>query len=94
MAIALRLGFETLTLADYDAVMEVLDVPGNWPDGLVAHASMEIDGKLVVHDAWESRAHWDAFVAERLGAAIAQALGDRAEQPQIIERELHTMLTR
>jgi hypothetical protein len=93
MAIALRAGFENLTLTDYDAILEAMNFPADWPDGLLAHASMEIDGKLVVHDAWESRAQFDAFVADRLGPALGQALGDRAEQPQLIERELHTMFT-
>ena len=94
MAVALRLDFEHLQLADYDAACQALNFPADWPDGLLAHGSMEADGKLRVYDVWQSRAHFDQFVAERLGAAIGQALGDRAEQPQVTERPLHTFYTR
>ena len=54
---------------------------------------MEVDGKLRVYDVWESRAEFDQFVADRLGAAIGQALGERAEQPQVTERPFYTFYT-
>lgn len=73
MAVALRLDFDTLQLADYDAVCEALDFPADWPDGLLAHGSLKVDGKLRVQDVWESRDHFDQFVADRLGAAIGGA---------------------
>jgi hypothetical protein len=89
MAIALRLGFSENTTADYDSVCEALNFPADWPDGLLAHASYEQDG-LVVSDVWESRGHFDRFVESRLQAAMGQALGDRAREPDIIERALHS----
>jgi len=49
---------------------------------------------LRVYDVWQSRAQFDQFVADRLGAAIGQALGERAEQPQITEEPFHTFYTR
>lgn len=94
MAVGLSLDFENLQLADYDAVCEALNFPADWPDGLLAHGSADVDGKLRVYDIWESRAEFDQFVADRLGAAMGQALGDRAEQPQVTERSLHTFYTR
>lgn len=94
MAVGLRLDFESLQLADYDAVCEALNFPADWPDGLLAHGSVEVDGKLRVCDVWESRAQFDRFVADRLGAAIGQALGERAEQPQVTEGAFHTFYTR
>lgn len=94
MAVGVRLGFESLQLADYDAVCEALDFPADWPDGLLAHGSVEVDGKLRVEDVWESRKQFDQFVADRLGAAMEQALGERAEQPHVTEEPFHTFYTR
>jgi hypothetical protein len=48
----------------------------------------------VVNDVWESRQHFDRFVEQRLRTAMAQASGERAREPEIIERELHTVYTR
>ena len=53
-----------------------------------------MDGRLRVTDAWESREHFDRFVEDRLQAAIAEAMGDRAEPPQVTEIELHSFHTR
>ncbi len=94
MSIGLRMDFEALQLADYDAVCEALNFPADWPEGLQAHGSREVDGKLRVYDVWESRAQFDEFVASRLGTALGQALGDRAEQPNVIEEPLHSFYAR
>lgn len=94
MAVGIRLDFESLQLADYDAVCEALDFPADWPAGLLAHGSVEVDGRLRVYDVWESRSGFDQFVAGRLGAALGQALGERAEQPQVTEGPFHTFHTR
>jgi hypothetical protein len=94
MAVGLRLNFPSNTLEDYDKVIEALDFPANWPDGLIAHGSHEADGHLVVNDVWESRGHFDRFVEERLQAAMGEALGERANEPEIVEREMHTFQAR
>jgi hypothetical protein len=52
------------------------------------------DGHLVVNDAWESRGHFDRFVEERLQKAMGEAIGDRAREPEIVERELHSYYAR
>jgi hypothetical protein len=94
MAVGLRLDFESLQLADYDAVCQALNFPADWPDGQLAHGSVEVDGKLRVYDVWESRAQFDQFVAARLGAALGQALGERVEEPTVTEGSFHTYYTR
>ena len=94
MAVGLRLDFTNFTLHDYDSVCKALNFPTDWPDGLKAHASTEVDGALRVMDMWESRQHFDRFVETRLQAALGEAMGDRAEAPQITEFELHTLYTR
>jgi hypothetical protein len=94
MAVGLRLEFANLTLQDYDSICKALNFPAEWPDGLRVHASTEVDGRLRVMDMWESRQHFDRFVESRLQGAMAEAVGDRAEAPQITEFQLHTMYTR
>jgi hypothetical protein len=94
MATRVQLDFASVTLDDYDRVSETLNFPSDWPDGLLAHGSAEIEGRLRVVDVWESGGHFDRFVDERLGAAIAQTLGDRAEQPSRSDVELHTFYTK
>jgi hypothetical protein len=56
MAVGLRLNFPENTLDDYDKVTAALNFPAQWPDGLIAHGSHEVDGHLVVNDVWQSRA--------------------------------------
>ena len=93
MAVGLGLDFSNLGLDDYDAICRALNFPADWPDGLLAHSSAEVDGRLRVVDAWESRQHFDRFVQERLQSAMGEAVGDRAEQPEVAETELHTFFT-
>ena len=91
MAVALRLDFTNFGLDEYDAICKSLNFPADWPDGLIVHGSTEVDGQLRVLDIWESRQQFDGFVANRLQAAMGQAMGDRAEAPQITQMDLHTL---
>ena len=90
MPVGIRLDFENVGLGDYDAVCRTLNFPSDWPDGLLAHGSADVDGRLVVTDVWETRQHFDRFVDERLGSAMGETVGDRGGQPQITEVQLHT----
>ena len=94
MAVGLRLDFANLGLDDYDAICGALNFPADWPDGLLAHCSTEVDGRLCVLDVWESRQQFDQFGESRLQGAMGQAMGDRAEAPEITETKLHTFQTR
>lgn len=94
MPVGLRLSFPTNTLDDYEKVTEALNFPADWPDGLIVHGSHEADGHLVVNDVWESRGHFDRFAEERLQGTMSEALGDRASEPEIVERELHSFYAR
>lgn len=94
MAVGLRLNFQENTLDDYDKVCNALNFPADWPDGLIAHGSHDVDGHLVVNDVWETRGHFDRFVEARLQKAMGDAIGDRARPPEIMERELHTFYAR
>ncbi|HEU4978159.1 MAG TPA: hypothetical protein VFT42_04635 [Solirubrobacteraceae bacterium] len=94
MATRIQLDFATLGLDDYERVCEALNFPADWPQGLLAHGSAEADGHLRVVDVWESASAFDAFVGSRLMPAIGEALGDRAEQPERSDAELHSFYTR
>lgn len=94
MAVGLRLDFSSIGLDDYDAICRALNFPADWPDGLLAHGSSEVDGRLRVVDVWESRQHFDRFAQERLQSATSEAVGDRAEPPEIAETELHSFHAR
>lgn len=94
MATRIQLDFANLGLDDYERVCEALNFPADWPEGLLAHGSAEADGHLRVVDVWESASAFDGFAESRLGAAVGQALGDRAEQPERNDAELHSFYTR
>ena len=49
---------------------------GDAPEGMLAgYAGTADDGKLRVVSVWQSRAHAERFFAEKLGPALAKALG-------------------
>ena len=95
MPVGLRLNFPENTLDDYDKVVKALNFPAEWPDGLIVHSSHEVEGHTQLLEVWETRGHYDRFVAERLQTTIVETLGDRARPPaEIVERELHSFYAR
>ncbi|MBK5333354.1 MAG: hypothetical protein JJD93_15360 [Ilumatobacteraceae bacterium] len=77
MSYAIVLVFEGVSEADYWKVNETLginrDGSGDWPDGIKSHAAGPTPNGWVVVEKWESKAAQEAFMASRLGAAIAAA---------------------
>jgi len=76
MSYGIVLVFGDATEEQYWAVNKELginpDGTGDWPDGLVAHTGGPIEGGgLVVVEQWTSKAAHEAFMAGRLGAALA-----------------------
>ena len=68
----------TVGKALYDAVNEKLGIDaaggtGPWPDGLISHAGGTTPDGFIVYEVWESKAKQEAFMAGRLGAALAAA---------------------
>ncbi|HET9050148.1 MAG TPA: hypothetical protein VFO60_00500 [Candidatus Dormibacteraeota bacterium] len=64
------------TPEQYTRVSEII-VAGGPVDGLLVHTGFVNGDHIEVVDAWESRAHFDAF-EERLVAAIKQVVGAEA----------------
>lgn len=93
MAVGLRIKFDDGTQEQYGAVNAQMNVEEDRPDGLIFHAAGPIDGGWGVIDFWESREHFDRFLAARLGPAVA-ALGDKAppRPPDIKEFPVHNTI--
>jgi len=76
MADALILEFDGFGVDAYERVNSELGIDpatgeGDWPDGLISHVGAGKDGGLVVFEIWRSQADQEAFMAERLGPALA-----------------------
>ena len=94
MPTRIQLDFAEITTADYDRIAQELNFPADWPEGLIAHGSADVDGQLRVVDVWESAGHFDRYSESHLGPAVGRVLGDRAREPQRSDQELHTFYTR
>jgi hypothetical protein len=78
MAEGLILEFDGVGRDQYDAVNGRLGIDpnsasGDWPDGLVAHLGAGKPNGWVVVEVWQSREQQEAFMRERLGAALQEA---------------------
>ncbi|NEA37319.1 hypothetical protein [Streptomyces sp. SID13031] len=85
----------TPPFASIDQFDRVMDNLGTEPDGLEArYVGSAADGLRVV-TLWESKAHADRFFAERLGPALAKALGpEPAGSPAVIGIDVARTYTR
>ena len=77
MAVGLRAKFAGGTQAQYDALHARLDTENTPPEGIIFHSAGPIEEGWGVIDFWESRAHFDWFVEQRLQPALHE-LGDQA----------------
>lgn len=68
----------------YDALMQELDLEHRQPAGALTHACGFDDAGICVLDVWETRADFDAFLADRLRPAFAK-LGIEFVEPQILD---------
>jgi len=75
MAIGLRIKFAGGTQEQYDAMHAEMNVDADQPEGLIFHMAGPIEDGWGIIDAWESRGHFDAFQAGRIGPAM-EKLGD------------------
>lgn len=90
MAYGIVLVFDGVGADDYWAVNDRLginrDGSGDWPEGILSHCGGPTATGWVVAEVWNSKADQEAFMASRLGAALA---GAGVPAPvQVIESEL------
>jgi hypothetical protein len=88
MAVGIRFKIPGVTAEQFDQLNAVVDPDNNPPEGLLFHASGPVDGGWGIIDFWESRAHYDTFAAERIGAAMA-AIGATGPAPEVHEFPVH-----
>jgi hypothetical protein len=89
MAVMVKLDFDA-SAEQYDKVDKAIDARGNPPDGLISHTAQDVGGKVRIVDVWESAEQFGAFMEDRAGPAIGEALGDDApEVPDPEFTELH-----
>jgi hypothetical protein len=92
MAVGIQITLPGVQVEEFDRVDALIDVRGKHPDGLIFSASGPVEGGWRVTDLWESRAHFDAFAAERIGPAAAAA--GASVQPEIAEFPVHEYVSR
>jgi hypothetical protein len=92
MAVRIQITLPGVKVEEFDRVDTLIDAGANHPDGLIFSGSGPIEGGWRVVDFWESRAHFDAFAAERIGPAVAK-VGVPA-QPEIEEFPVHEYVSR
>jgi hypothetical protein len=85
MAVCLIVEIPGGTLDQYDAVKEGLGSP-SLGEGQISHVAGATDDGFTVVDVWESRAHFDQFMSDRLGEQLGRA---EVPQPNITEFEVH-----
>ncbi|MET7279275.1 hypothetical protein ABZS29_13655 [Kribbella sp. NPDC005582] len=85
----------TPPFASIDQFDKVMENVGAEPDGLHARYVGTSDDGLRVVTLWESKAHADRFMAERLGPALAAALGpEPAGAPTVLGIDVARIYTR
>ena len=77
MARTYILQFEGGTTADYDWMLEEMQLGGQLPPGLQWHVSGPVPGGLCVIDRWESAEAMNRFAAEKIGP-----IADRRGMPK------------
>ena len=69
-----KIGDDARSTANYDAVVEQLDIDSNRPAGLIVHTAGwdEGDGVFRIFDVWETTEHAERFMDERLRPILDQ----------------------
>jgi hypothetical protein len=80
----------------YDAVDGAIDMAGIPVEGLIFHSAGQLEGRFQIFNVWESREHYDSFVADRLRPAMVAVMGEErvAELPdaETVEAPIHNYL--
>lgn len=88
MAVAIELRFPG-TLAEYDEVMQQMDLPEEGPEGALFHWVAATDDGIMVVDVWETMEQFDRFARENIGPQTQKA---GMPQPHITTHAVHNHL--
>jgi hypothetical protein len=73
MAVLLVMKFTGITIDQYESVRKATNLEGNKPKGAVFHVCADTGDGLRIVDIWENQSDFDAFMTERLAAAMQEA---------------------
>jgi hypothetical protein len=71
MPLVITADFPSVTPSLYEATHRGAMSDGR-PDGMIAHCCFEKNGGISVVDMWESKAHFDAFVQNKVAPVLQQ----------------------
>jgi hypothetical protein len=96
--IAVKQDFSGFNADEYDKVNEIVNPPGNPPEGLVFHsAGPTADGGWRIVDVWDSRDSFDSFIESTVMPAMGEVIGqeeaERRGPPEIEYWEIHATTT-
>ncbi|MFF2316533.1 hypothetical protein ACFVTE_09710 [Arthrobacter sp. NPDC058097] len=93
MAVAVIMEFKGATLAQYDQVIEKMNLTkgGPGPAGALGHWVAATDDGLLVTDLWQSREQYEAFARDQIGPYSAEA--GIPEQPKVTYLDVHNYFT-
>ncbi len=90
MAIAMLLEFPGGTMEQYDALLKDLDLGGKAYKGGIFHVAGPAEGGVRIVDVWASQEAFDAFMREKLGAALQK---HGIAPPKVSAWPVHNTLT-
>jgi hypothetical protein len=86
MSILVRFAPLSMTTEQYERIKKHVSEHGPFPpDGMEYHVCFGPEGNRRVSEIWASREQFDAFVNERLMAAIQESGIELEAEPQILE---------
>lgn len=93
MAVAVIMEFKGATLAQYDQVIEKMNLSkgGPGPAGALGHWVAATDDGMLVTDLWQSKELYEAFAKDQIGPYSAEA--GIPEQPKITYHEVYNYFT-
>jgi hypothetical protein len=87
VAVAIEMVFRGATLAQYDAVMQMMDLGDTAPDGAIFHWVAATDDGIKVVDVWETLDQFNAFAGENIMPSTQKA--GIAAPPEMTTYEVH-----
>jgi hypothetical protein len=82
------MSFATPPFTSFEEFQRVMSTLGSEPEGQEARFVIEYEGGLRIVAVWQSRDHAERFQRERLGKALAEAIGEPSGRPEVLWYEV------